>query len=175
MTQRLTPEAWLAAGLTALEVDGPTALRAESLARGLGTTKGSFYWHFADLPDFHARLLAHWADIATARFAALAQEGETAIARLRGLGRAALDAPAEPALRAWALDHRGASRTLAEVDAARQAMLAALLAELGLSNPELARILYAARIGMADLSARDGQTGEEAMATLIDLVLALHG
>ncbi|MEH6751885.1 MAG: TetR family transcriptional regulator, partial [Paracoccaceae bacterium] len=36
------------AGLAALAEAGPVALKAEPMARRLGTTKGSFYWHFAD-------------------------------------------------------------------------------------------------------------------------------
>ncbi|MFN3661424.1 TetR family transcriptional regulator [Yoonia sp.] len=45
-------EDWLMAGFRALASHGPSALRAAALARDLGTTKGSFYWHFKDLPDY---------------------------------------------------------------------------------------------------------------------------
>lgn len=46
--QRLTREAWAAAGLRALSAGGVAAVAVEPLAAALGTTKGSFYWHFAD-------------------------------------------------------------------------------------------------------------------------------
>ena len=44
------------AGFRALARSGARALRAEALARDLDTTKGSFYWHFKDLPDYLTRL-----------------------------------------------------------------------------------------------------------------------
>ena len=46
--QRLSREAWAAAGLRALTDGGVAAVAVEPLAASLGTTKGSFYWHFSD-------------------------------------------------------------------------------------------------------------------------------
>lgn len=43
------------AALRALAAGGPAAVAVEPLARALGATKGSFYWHF---PDRRALLLA---------------------------------------------------------------------------------------------------------------------
>ena len=59
---RLTRPDWLLAGFQALAEAGPVALKAEPMARRLGTTKGSFYWHFADVPDFHRQMLSLWAE-----------------------------------------------------------------------------------------------------------------
>ena len=33
---------------------------AEALARKVGASKGSFYWHFKGLPDFHQQVAAAW-------------------------------------------------------------------------------------------------------------------
>jgi len=52
---RLTRDIWIDAGLKALVSDGPAALAAEPMARRMKTTKGSFYWHFKDVPA-HALL-----------------------------------------------------------------------------------------------------------------------
>ena len=30
----------------------------------MGVSRGSFYWHFADIAAFHAAVLKHWRDIA---------------------------------------------------------------------------------------------------------------
>ena len=57
---RLTRDDWLLTGLTALCEGGPGTLGAEPLARRVGATKGSFYWHFKDVPDFHGQLLGRW-------------------------------------------------------------------------------------------------------------------
>jgi AcrR family transcriptional regulator len=39
---------WIDAGLDALAMGGPGAVRIEPLAQALGVTKGGFYWHFDD-------------------------------------------------------------------------------------------------------------------------------
>ena len=45
---RLGREAWEDAALAALGRGGLASVAVEPLAVALGTTKGSFYWHFAD-------------------------------------------------------------------------------------------------------------------------------
>src|SRR5438067_13057108 len=51
---------WLKAARVALLHRGPDAVRVEPLARELGVTKGSFYWHFRDRSDLLEALLAEW-------------------------------------------------------------------------------------------------------------------
>lgn len=63
--KRLSKEDWLFAGFRALCAGGPAAVRAEPIARELGTTKGSFYWHFADLPAYQREMLLLWQTKAT--------------------------------------------------------------------------------------------------------------
>ena len=58
--QRLTREAWAAAGLRALSAGGVAAVAVEPLAAALGTTKGSFYWHFADREELVRAALELW-------------------------------------------------------------------------------------------------------------------
>jgi AcrR family transcriptional regulator len=49
MAHARTPRrAWIDEGLRALAAGGPEAVRVETLARGLGVTKGGFYGYFAD-------------------------------------------------------------------------------------------------------------------------------
>ena len=61
---RLGPEEWVRAGLKALAKSGASALKADKLAAGLGVSRGSFYWHFADVPAFHAAVLKRWREVA---------------------------------------------------------------------------------------------------------------
>jgi hypothetical protein len=49
-----------------------------------------------------------------------------------------------------------------------------LLTEVEITNPEMARIIYAAHVGMQDLTARDGADNASPMGSLVDLVLALR-
>jgi AcrR family transcriptional regulator len=57
---RLSPEDWEAAALDALTESGLAGVAIEPLARRLGVTKGSFYWHFADREALLVAALAHW-------------------------------------------------------------------------------------------------------------------
>src|SRR5882757_1606019 len=64
MTDQLSAKDWLGQGLKTLARDGFTALKAEPLAKAMGVSRGSFYWHFADIGAFHAAILKHWREIA---------------------------------------------------------------------------------------------------------------
>jgi AcrR family transcriptional regulator len=57
---RLGREDWLRMGLEALAEGGPGELKATRLARRLGVTTGSFYWHFECLADFRSDLMVYW-------------------------------------------------------------------------------------------------------------------
>ncbi|HKQ56888.1 MAG TPA: helix-turn-helix domain-containing protein, partial [Candidatus Eisenbacteria bacterium] len=51
---------WLRAARLALLHQGRDAVRVEPLARTLGVTKGSFYWHFKDRRALLEALLREW-------------------------------------------------------------------------------------------------------------------
>src|SRR3954467_14580166 len=70
MKDQLSARDWLDAGLKALARDGFTALKADPLAKAMGVSRGSFYWHFADLGAFHAALLKRWREIAAEKIIA---------------------------------------------------------------------------------------------------------
>ena len=177
ISPRLSADAWLDAGLQALCLDGPTVLRAEVLARRLGVTKGSFYWHFADVGAFHDALLARWSQAVLALAEELATASQTETAHLRNLCQMVAgggkDNPWQ-AIRAWAQSHPKASQTVAQVDARILQQVERLLSGLGIGNPEMARIVYAAAIGLAGMDDVDPVQNAQAAGTLIDLVLALR-
>ncbi len=177
---RLTRDDWIDAGLEALQASGPDALGAEPLARRLGSTKGSFYWHFRDVPEFHRALLGRWR---TETETALENTGGvTDTARLRAIAQAIADtegheAPAlrcEPMIRAWAQGDAIAADALGDMDALRLARLRDLLGAGGIGNPEMARILYAAATGMQGLQDADRDQTANAIGSLVDLILALR-
>lgn len=56
----LTAENWAAAALDAIARDGIDAVAVEPLARVLGVTKGSFYWHFTNREALLMAALALW-------------------------------------------------------------------------------------------------------------------
>ena len=174
---RLTRDDWLAAGLAALASGGPKALRIDPLAESLSATKGSFYWHFKDAGTYAAEVLRTWEKKALAAVDAIDTAEAPAAARLRALVQitAAPDsANPEPAIRAMAQTDTALAEAVQQVDTARLRLLAKLLSDCGVTNPDLARALYAACLGMEELSTRDNQPNAEPIGTLLDLVLALR-
>ncbi|MGR3320897.1 MAG: TetR/AcrR family transcriptional regulator [Pseudooceanicola sp.] len=173
--QRLTPDDWLKAGVDALARLGPEGLKAEPLARVLETTKGSFYWHFADVPTYQKRVLEYWT-ASNGTPDEPPKKKKEAVAELKqlleeGFGE---DGAAEAAMRAWARTHPEASDAMAKIDADRMNRIKTLLDKIGVTNPEIPRALYAARIGAAQIAKGKDKTNKAAIATLVDLVLALR-
>ncbi len=56
----LTADAWVEAALDAIATGGLDAVAVEPLARRLGVTKGSFYWHFSNRDALLRAALSHW-------------------------------------------------------------------------------------------------------------------
>lgn len=58
--QNLSAEDWAEAALDAIAIGGIDAVAVEPLARGLGVTKGSFYWHFQNREALLRAALQLW-------------------------------------------------------------------------------------------------------------------
>jgi len=58
--QRLSAEDWKQAALDVIAEAGVKAVAVESLARRLGVTKGSFYWHFPSRRSLIEAALQRW-------------------------------------------------------------------------------------------------------------------
>lgn len=58
--QNLSADDWAEAALDAIAVGGLDAVAVEPLARGLGVTKGSFYWHFQNRDALLRAALELW-------------------------------------------------------------------------------------------------------------------
>lgn len=170
-TQRLTRQSWIDAGLDALVQNGPSALAAEPLARGLGATKGSFYWHFKDVPALHDAVVRDWQSRALTQIASALAESGNAEKRLRAFGKYILTDKQDPAFRAWAQTDQFVAKAVADVDTERLTYLVNLLAHLGVRNPTFAQSCLGALTGLPMLQSKSKPT--QAFETLIDLVLAL--
>jgi AcrR family transcriptional regulator len=57
---RTPREAWIDAAMRALASGGPDAVKIEPLAKGLGVSKGGFYWHFDDRRALLEETLDSW-------------------------------------------------------------------------------------------------------------------
>jgi AcrR family transcriptional regulator len=64
---KLGPGDWCRAALDAVAEGGLDALAVEPLARRLGVSKGSFYWHFKDRDALLSATARHWEETLTAQ------------------------------------------------------------------------------------------------------------
>ena len=78
----------------------------------------------------------------------------------------------EPAVRAWALTDDTVAAALAEVDAERIAFCASMLADIGLKDPHLPQAIYAAYIGLDDLTSKGAGDIAQALPALFQAVMA---
>lgn len=62
-TESLTRDDWISGAWDMLGENGLDGVRVEPLARRLGVTKGSFYWHFKDRQQLVEALLDRWFSI----------------------------------------------------------------------------------------------------------------
>lgn len=181
---RLQPSDWIWAGFRALVQGGPQALRVEPIARELGTTKGSFYWHFADLAALKATMLEAWAQAATTDITtAVRQSGLPAREQLLMLvervsipphAEAGGDA-VEPSIRDWGRTDSMARQVLERVDRQRLADLRDFFAAAGLAPTaarQAAALLYATVIGLESLRLTAGITMREPLRALAEQLLA---
>ena len=93
MKTRLSVTDWLDYGLIVLARQGFTALKADSLAKGLKVSRGSFYWHFADIKAYEQALIDHWKAVTFDFVVERVENVQEPYTRLRTLLNVALHAP----------------------------------------------------------------------------------
>ena len=154
MGDPLSVRDWLDLGLKTLTTQGFTALKAEPLAKAMGVSRGSFYWHFADIDAYRAAVLNHWREIAAEQIIADLEQhrsDEPPLHRLlrRSFGdRLAL----ERAVRSWATADPLARKAVEAIDKRRLSYVERLLEQSGLPREiaqARAQILYWAFLGFA--------------------------
>jgi AcrR family transcriptional regulator len=141
VTQKLSPDTsslsrdgWIDCALDRLAYDGVDKVLIAPLARELGVTKGSFYWHFKDRQDLLDALLTRWEGVGTlAIIEQVEKAGGSPDERLRRtieLSIEQVSARLEPALRQWGRQDKKVRQALRRVDEQRLAFLRQLFAQL---------------------------------------------
>ena len=176
----LTRTDWITAAFRALTTGGPQAIRAEAIARDLKVSKGSFYWHFKDVPALNTAMISHWQQMATdAVISDLDAEGQPAPERLRKLMATATSSAneayggrqAEAAIRDWGRYDKAVQNAVQDVDQRRMGYVAALFQDCGFTPglaEQNARLLYAGLVGIAHLRASESKD----LGTLLEILLA---
>ena len=157
--RRLTRDDWITAALAAIADGGLAAVGVEPIAARLGTTKGSFYWHFENRDALLQAAIERWeketttdavAEITTAQDAPDSQFRRLVVSVIE---RAEQDRVG-PALLASAA-HPAVAPALERVTAARLNLIATVLRRLGFSPAEARRralLAYSAYLGHGQLA-----------------------
>jgi AcrR family transcriptional regulator len=177
MKDQLSAGDWLDQGLKALARDGFTALKADPLAKAMGVSRGSFYWHFADVGAFHAALLKHWHEVAAEQIIAEVEAAAPGNQALEMLLRRAFGErlTLEGAVRTWASIDPAARAAVQAIDRRRLDYIEHLLRQAGLPAGlacARAQILYWAFLGYA-LSERPSPQERQQMVVNELLLMAL--
>ncbi len=155
---RLTADDWAAAALDAIGRGGLAAVAIEPLAVRLGTTKGSFYWHFANREALIAAALQRWEAEHTEAVIRLVDAEPDPLRRLRLLLVTVIEATehdlVELAVLATA-DHPLVAPVLARVTQRRMSYTVDLFRNLGFSPAEArdrGLLAFTAYLGHAQLA-----------------------
>lgn len=135
----LTPDTWIDAAIDVLEYEGVDAVRVDVLARNLGVTRGSFYWHFKDREDLLRHMLKAWSTATTENLTRrLVNASDDPREQLRDVlslpfrGRSAeRGSRIELSIRAWARRDALAREAVDESDRSRLAYIAQIYSGLG--------------------------------------------
>jgi AcrR family transcriptional regulator len=157
----LRPHDWTRAALARLAGHGIESVRVEVLARDLGVSKGSFYWHFRDRSELLEKLLVRWEDrelewLDAEAGAAAATRWANFIERTSEPGRVRM----EIALRAWArADEHVAPRVVA-IEQRKARLIADVLRDIGFAQSSAdsgAEVILLICLGWLDRATRDKQ------------------
>ena len=158
--QRLSRNVWCDAALRQIAEGGTASVSVEGLARQLGVTKGSGYWHFDDRADLIRSSLQFWADQGTDAVVDELASIEDPRERLRALLHVSFDddrGAVDARVATSAADPEVAT-VLARVTDQRVEFLRRIFRDLGLT-PRAARhraaLAYAAYVGHVQLAQVD--------------------
>ncbi|MGV0871636.1 TetR/AcrR family transcriptional regulator [Mycolicibacterium sp. XJ879] len=174
--RRVTADDWIQAGFAVLAEGGPAALRISRLCDRLSVTKGSFYWHFTDMPEYRAALTHAWGNLHDQRRRRFEENFEADPRQRLSAMLQTLMRPdhwaLERAMRVWALTD---GAVLASVRRSDERVLCAVrqaFVDYGFERDEAdlrATVLFAAGVGLL----HEATSSQEMSASLRERVLDL--
>ncbi len=135
----LQPADWVRAGMKILAQSGVDMVLIPPLAKALGVTKGSFYWHFTSRDDLLMKLIDEWKQHATLRVIDIVERaGVSPQEKIRLIAFIGTNSPidefggaVELAVRNWARVNPNVRKVVADVDRQRLNYLTTLYEEIG--------------------------------------------
>jgi len=175
-----TREEWIGAAVQALAEGGVAGVRVERIARSLGVTKGSFYWHFTDRNALLAAVVQAWEAGGThdiiKKVDAAGGDPRARLRRLWEVTSGEEGMAAELALRDWARRDTEVAAQVQRVDDTRMAYVRALFGDLFPEADDIearAMLLYSLLIGNYFIGARHGRRGRRRVLTeAVELLMA---
>ncbi|MGE2690438.1 TetR/AcrR family transcriptional regulator [Mycolicibacterium pulveris] len=176
--RRVTADDWIQAGFAILAEGGPAALRISRLCDRLSVTKGSFYWHFTDMPEYRAALASAWGDLHDEKRRRFEESAETDPRRRLAEMVQTLTRPdhwaLERAMRVWALTDEAVLASVRRSDervlgAVRQAFV-----DYGFDDDEAdlrSTVLFAAGVGLLHESTSPQELSGSLSERVLDLML----
>lgn len=161
---RLSADDWAAAALDLIAEQGVAAVAVEPLARRLGVTKGSFYWHFPSREALLVAALERWEKMEQDLLFGELEPITDPRARLRALFTLVAHEYKSHVVYSElikAMDHPAVQPVIARVSERRLEYLTASFRQAGLARSDArhrAQLLYAAYVGFLQLNLQLHQT-----------------
>lgn len=175
-------EAWLTAAYDELTETGVEAVKIMPLAKKLGVSRTSFYWHFKDREALLEAMIRHWEDKNTgnlvARTQAYAANVFEAIFNLFDcwLDEELFDSRLDLAIRNWARNDADLQIRLDQADARRETAMAEMLKRFGYGQETAlvrARTMIYTQIGYISMQIREQE--DRRLALMPDYVEVFTG
>ena len=138
-TESLTRDDWISGAWDMLGENGLDGVRVEPLARRLGVTKGSFYWHFKDRQQQMDALLDRWFSIWDDQMLPDMEEAANPADRIWALFESVVGRVTRGqtvSLRMMSHSDADVARRIEERDAQRLSFLTSQLVEIGFAADE---------------------------------------
>lgn len=155
---RLSADDWAQAALDLIAEQGVSSVAVEPLARRLGVTKGSFYWHFPSRDALLQAALERWEAVEQESIFGSLEQVADPRERLRALFQL-VGHEVKPHIiyseLLKALDHPSVQPVIDRISQRRLEYLVAMFRQAGLQRTDAthrARLTYAAYVGFLQLS-----------------------
>jgi AcrR family transcriptional regulator len=174
----LSADDWIQAGFALLADSGPNALRIHRLCARLNVTKGSFYWHFADMPTYRATLVDAWASLHDHHRRRFDEMGDVEPRERLGVMLQTLISPEhrelERAMRVWAFTDKAVLASVQRSDRRVRRAVHQAFVDYSFGPEEAgmrATLMFAAGVGLLQTAGSIGEITPELRERFLDFIL----
>jgi len=162
---------------------GPNGIKVEGIAKDLGVSKGSFYWHFENLAALKSNMITHWEELATQTIIIeldkISDNPKIKLEHLILMSTSKNDVPyggpmIEIAIRDWARYDKSINQIVGHVDESRIEYVQTLFQEYGLKKSQShtsSKLLYSSLIGLQILSHNQQANPQKELFELLKILL----